>query len=309
MYRVIPDQTTLLAELLTGGVDVYVQMLPNHAETARSEPNLRVVSFPYPSIFFIAWNSRVPKLSDPRVRRALTLGMNRRQLIEGVQGGEAVLLNTGLPPVHWAFDPTLGDSLSYDPEGARALLAEAGWVDRDGDGIRENEAGEPLQIQVIYNQNQEREQVGEILRVQLREVGVDLRPTVLEMGAYRSVLTSQERDFEGAFVTFETGFRIDDRDLFHSEVVEGPWAFSGTRDPELDRYLDTLQLIPDREEALILWRAYQLRLMELQPYTFLYSAYRRNGLNQRLKGVVMDTRGDWATLRDWWISPQDRRNR
>ncbi len=307
VYRIIPTHTTLLAELMTGGVDVYVQMLPNHAATAREEPGLRVWSFPYPSIFFVAWNGRVPKLSDVRVRRALTLGTNRRQIIEGVQGGEAVLLNTGIPPVHWAFDPSLGDSLPYDPDQARDLLEAAGWVDRDGDGIRENAQGEPLRIELIYNQNQERQQVGEIMRVQLRDVGVELRPQVLEFGTYYGQLLADEKEFEGAFVTFETGFRLDDRDLFHSEAVNGSWAFSGTVDSELDRYLDTLQLIPHRAEALPVWRAYQDRLLQLQPYTFLYSAFRRDGVNKRLQDVVMDTRGDWATIRHWWIAPQDRR--
>jgi len=224
-----------------------------------------------------------------------------------VQGGEAVLLNTGIPPVHWAFDPSLGDSLPYDPDQARDLLEAAGWVDRDGDGIRENAQGEPLRIELIYNQNQERQQVGEIMRVQLRDVGVELRPQVLEFGTYYGQLLADEKEFEGAFVTFETGFRLDDRDLFHSEAVNGSWAFSGTVDSELDRYLDTLQLIPHRAEALPVWRAYQDRLLQLQPYTFLYSAFRRDGVNKRLQDVVMDTRGDWATIRHWWIAPQDRR--
>ena len=308
VYRYIPDHTTLLAELLTGGVDVYVQMLPNQEATAR-EQGLTVWSFPYPSIFFIAWNSRVQKLSDARVRRALTLGINRRQLIEGVQLGAAVLLNSGVPPVHWAFDSSLGDSLAYDPGQSRSLLESAGWEDRDGDGVRENSNGDPLEIELIYNQNLERQRVGEIIRAQLLEIGVELLPTMLEIGTYWDRITLVERDFEGALVTFETGFRIDDRDLFHSAVMDGQWAFSGTADPELDRYLDTLQFIPDREEAYPVWQAYQLRLMEVQPYTFLYSANRRNGVGPRLQDVVTDKRGDWATIRHWWIVAQDRETR
>ena len=102
---------------------------------------------------------------------------------------------------------------------------------------------------------------------------------------------------------------LDERDLFHSEAVNGPWAFSGTMDPELDRYLDTLQLIPDRGQAYKVWQAYQHRLLRIQPYTFLYSAFRRDGVNKRLRGVAMDTRGDWATIRQWWIPLQERRVR
>ncbi len=305
LYRVIPSKTTLQAELLTGGIDVYIQMLANHVDPLEEE-GLDVWAFRYPSIFFVAWNSRVPELADARVRRALTLGINRPQLIEGIHGGDAALLNTGLPPTHWAFDPTFTDSLAFDPDGARALLDEAGWVDRDGDGIRENDAGEPLHIDLFYNQEEERQRVGEIVRGQLAEIGVELVTRVTDMATFRTTLTSPERGFDAALVTFETGFRIDERDLFHSEMVDGLFAFSGTRDPELDRYLDTIPLIPDQEDALPVWRAYQLRIMELQPYTFLYSAFRRNGVNPRLQGVRMDTRGDLASIRHWWLGPEDR---
>jgi peptide/nickel transport system substrate-binding protein len=307
VYRVIPEQTTLLAELLTGGVDVHVAMFPNHARRAESEPGLRVMSFPYRSVLFAGWNSRVQKLSDPRVRRALTLGMNRRQIMVGIHGEEAVLVNSGVPPVHWAFDPTLADSFPYDPDRARDLLEAAGWADRDGDGIREDPEGTPLRIELIMNQNQERQEVAEIITVQLREIGVDLRPRVLEFATLMGRITSPQRDFEGVLVSWEAEFRLDERDLFHSEVVDGLWAFSGTMDPVLDRYLDTLQLAVERTSAIPIWHAYQRRLMEVHPFTYLYSSYRRNGVADRLRDVVMDARGEWAGIRDWWIAPEDRR--
>jgi peptide/nickel transport system substrate-binding protein len=309
VYRYVSEHSTLLAELLTGGLDVFVQMLPNQAETVEEHPDLDLWAFDFPAFFFIAWNSRVRELSDVRVRRALTLGINRRQLIDGVQLGGATLLNGSLPPTHWAFDPSTEDSLAYDPGEARRLLDEAGWADRDGDGIREDAEGRPLEIGLVFNQNQEREQVAEILRVQLQEIGVRLLPQVLEFGTYLDVIFSPEREFDGALITLETGFRIDDRDLFHSDVVDGPLAFSGTMDSELDRYLDTLNFIPNRADALPVWRDYQFRLMELQPYTFLYSALRRDGVRKRLRGAEFDTRGDWATIRHWWMAPQDREGR
>ncbi len=303
LYRVVPEQATLLTEFLTGGVDVYVAMPPGHAARAREEGGLEVVSFPYRGVFFAAWNGRIPKLADARVRRALTLGLNRSLIMEGIQGGEAALINTGVPPFHFAFNPELADSLPFDPEQARALLDEVGWSDRDGDGIRENPGREPLSIELLYHRNQERQEVAEIMQAQLREIGVEIRPRVAEFATYIGAITSPERDFEGALVSFETEFRLDERDLFHSEGVDGPFAFAGTSDPALDRYLDTLQLITDRDEALPLWQAYQFRILELQPYTYLYSSFRRDGVNRRIRGAVMDPRGEWATVRHWWIAP------
>jgi peptide/nickel transport system substrate-binding protein len=305
VFRAIPENATLLAEILTGGIDVYVSVSPTSSERIRSEADLRLHGYPTRSVFFSAWNSRVPKLSDPRVRRALTVGINRKQIMDGVRFGLGEVANTGVPPTHWAYNSALADSLPFDPDQARRLLTEAGWVDGDGDGIRENVEGEPLSIEVIVNSNQEREEVGEIMQAQLREVGVDLRPRVVDGAALFERVTSVERDFEGVLLSFESEFRLDERDLFHSEAVEGLYAFSGTQDPELDRLLDTLQLIPFRADAEPMWRAYQHRVVQLQPYTFLYSPLRESAVSGRLQGVVMDVRGDWQNVREWWIDPQE----
>ncbi len=307
VHRTIPEHSTLLAELLTGGVDVYVALLPNHATRLRQEEGFQVRTFPFRSVFFVAWNGRNPKLGDSRVRRALTLGTNREQILQGLRDGRGMVANTGVPRTHWAYDPTLADSLAYDPDRARDLLEAAGWVDKDGDGIRENAQGEPLSLEMIYNTNQEREEVAEIMQAQLREVGVEILPRSMDLGTWADIITSPERAFEGALVSWEAEFRLDERDLFHSDAVEGDFAFSGIQDGELDRYLDTLQLIPTREEAVEMWRAYQLRLVELQPYTFLYYPDRQDGLNPRLRGVDMDIRGEWQNVREWWIAPEDRR--
>jgi len=307
VYRVVTETSTLLAELLTGGVDAYLSILPQYADRIREDPNLELVTFPYRSVFFAGWNSRVPKLSDPKVRRALTLATNRRQMLEGLRHGRGVVANTGVPRTHWAYDPTLEDSLSYDPEEARALLSAAGWDDRDGDGIRENAQGEPLTIELLFNTNQERQEAAEIMQAQLREVGVDVQPREMELGALLERIFPPERDFDGFLLSWEAEFRLDERDLFHSQAVDGPYAFSGTRDPVLDRYLDTLQLVTDRREAYPLWQEYQDRIIQVQPYTFLYFPDRQSGINRRLRDVVMDVRGDWVNIKDWWIAPEDRK--
>lgn len=307
VFRVIEEAPTLLAELQTGNVDVYAGLLPHYAASVEVNPDLTVVAYPYRAVLFAGWNARIPKLSDQRVRRALTVGTNRHRILEGVRRGAGTVVNTAVPVTHWAFDSTLAGSFPYDPEQARALLSAAGWEDRDGDGIRENEEGEPLSIDLIFNPNQERQEVAEIMQAQLGEVGVDLQPRGMELNAFLSTIFSPEREYEGFMIAWESEFRLDERDLFHSQAVNGPYAFSGIQDSILDRYLDTLQLVTDREKARPLWREYQLRLMELHPYTFLYSYYRQNGVNRRIRGVRMDVRGDWQNIREWWIAPEDRR--
>lgn len=306
IYRVIPENSTLLAELLTGGIDGYISLLPEHAQQIRETQGFRVVSFPHRVVLIAGWNSRSPKLSDPRVRRALTVATNRRRILDGVRYGAGEIANTTVPPTHWAYDPAVADSLPYDPARARALLTEAGWVDEDGDGIRENREGIPLELEILFNPNQERQEVAEIMQAQLRDVGVEVRLRLLEMGAFIGTITSPDRAFEGILLGWESEYRQDDRDLFHSQARDGTYGFSGIQDPELDRYLDTLQLIPSREEARPMWQAYQQRLVALQPFSFLYFPERQHGLDTRLQGVEMDARGEWQNLREWWVAPENR---
>ena len=308
VFRRIEEAPTLLAELQVGTVDVYLGVLPHYAAQVSEDPELRFEVFKSRSVLFAGWNSRIPKLSDARVRTALTLATNRQRILEGLRGAWGQVVNTAVPITHWAFDPSLSEYFQYDPGQAQRLLTEAGWEDRDGNGIREDGEGNPLTIEFLYNHNQERQEIAEIMQAQLREVGVDLQPRGVEYTSYVNTILSPDRLFEGFLISWVADFRLDERDLFHSDLVDGPLAFSGLQDPVLDRYLDTLQLVTDREEARPLWREYQLRQMELHPYTFLFSTHRLDGLNNRLRGVVMDVRGDCQNLREWWISPEERRS-
>jgi peptide/nickel transport system substrate-binding protein len=310
VYRIIPEQTTLLTELLTENIDFMVNPPASQEPRIEAAEHLVYQSAPFRSYDFVGWNARRPQLEDPRVRRAITLATNREEIVEALLRGYGEVANAGVPPSHWAHLETLRDSLSYDPDAARALLDEAGWVDRTGDGIRENEDGVRLDISIKYNLgNQDRQDIAEIMQSQLREVGIAVRPEVVEWATLLNQINSPElRDFDGFVIGWVTEFRLNDHDLHHSTKADHPYGWSGAHDPEIDRLLDTLQLVVDREDALPLWHEYQLRLMELQPYTFLYFPDRRAGLNRRLQDVVLDARGDWVGIRDWWIPADQRRS-
>jgi ABC-type transport system substrate-binding protein len=77
-----------------------------------------------------------PAVSDPRARRAIALGLDRALIVEELLAGL-----TEVPESFWDQTPYYNEALArvpYDPEAARALLAEAGWVDADGDGVCES---------------------------------------------------------------------------------------------------------------------------------------------------------------------------
>ncbi len=213
-----------------------------------------------------------------------------------------------MPPFHWAYDAEATASVGHDPEAAAALLDSAGWIDRDGDGVRENADGVPLSISIKYNTgNQQRQDIAEIMQAQLVGIGIDVRPQVVEWATLlQQINTPELRDFDGVVMGWVVEYKLDDTDLFHSERIDQPYAWSGTRNPEIDRLLEELSRVVDRDEARALWNEYQRVIMEEQPYTFFYFPDRMDGVNRRVMGEVMDTRGDWLNIRQWYLDPATR---
>ena len=308
IYHIVNEQTTLLAELLTEGVDVYLSVLPGQAQRIIDDPAVDLMNFRSRSYVFVAWNSRRQQLADARVRRALTLGTNRREVIDAMLHGYGAVANSGVPPLHWAFDPNLAALDGYDPGAATALLEEAGWSDRDLDGVREGPQGTPLTISIKYRSGAQLQQgIVEIMQSQLAQVGVDVRAEAVEWTTLLGqVLDPQLRDFDGLLMMLSVDYRLDDTDLFHSARSDFPMALSGTSDPEVDRLLDVLGATADRDAARPLWAEYQQVLDEVHPYTFFYFADRIHGISKRLRGVEMDARGELVNIKDWYLDPSSR---
>ena len=234
------------------------------------------------------------------------MGLDREEIIEAVVQGYGSVAHTGVPPFHWAYDPSVFEPIPYDPSGARALLDEVGWRDRDGDGVRESEDGTPLSITIKYNQNTMRQQIAEIAQSQLAQIGVDARPRVVEFTTLVDQMTGQSRDFDAVVMGWSIGFEIDDTDLFSSSMIDEPLALSGTHNPEMDRLIEQLRTTSDRDVAKERWAEYQRVLIQEQPYTYLYFPDRLSGINKRVKNVKMDARGDWVTIKDWYLDPASR---
>ena len=301
VYRIVPEETTLLTELVSGGIDVFISPSPDNAQRIRSSDAARLLHYPFRQYAFVAWNGRRPQLADPRVRQAIAMASNRAEMVDGLLSGFGQVANSGIPPMHWAHDDQLAGAMPYDPEAARALLDEAGWSDRDGDGVRENAEGEPLELEILFNQgNQVRRQIAELMQSYLRQVGIDARPTVLEWAALlEAIMNPEARNFDGVVMGWLPDFTIDESDFFHSSKGGGPLAWAGMEDAEIDRLLDALGAAADDSEAQPLWEAYQRRIVELQPFTYLYFQERLDGVSNRLQGVHMDARGEWVGIGSW----------
>ncbi|MGI9038707.1 MAG: ABC transporter substrate-binding protein [Gemmatimonadota bacterium] len=298
VYRIIPDETTRLAELASGGIDVDGPLSPSQTGRVESSGDLELISFPWRQFAYVGWNTRRPQFADAAVRRALTMAIDRPALVTTVLQGHGTAAAGPIPPWH-RLDPGLAP-LPFDPSAAAAALEAAGWRDGDGDGVREK-GGVRLSFELLANQrNPIYGDIAQIIQSDLAAVGVEVRPRLLE---WQSVLAShRSREFDAVLTNWVLdNFRIDPRALFHGSqvAVTGSANRSSYANPTADSLLDLGARTTDESRAADLWAEFSRVLQRDQPVTFLFWQDELAGVSRRLADVTMDARGELVTLPRW----------
>ncbi len=272
----------LLPELLSGSVDAISFIDPMELLKLLDDSRFSRYDQPSPFVQTIFWNHRHRFFREAKVRRALTLAINRRELL-GVRN-----LPADLPLFDVIFSgrqrDSLPDHLPYDPESARRLLEEAGWVDEDGDGIRER-SGERFRFDVLVAASGEREAV--YVQAQLRRVGVHMDIT---SRADRGQVFRQVRggDFEAAIsrLVMSLSSRGGQLGFFGEDSHIG---YPNQRAHQL------LEMAAATQNPLTIDTLYR-ELMEIfqadHPVTFLYTKQSTHVVHRRLAGLSSPHRTD-----------------
>jgi peptide/nickel transport system substrate-binding protein len=308
IYRMVPEQTSLIAEVLIGRIDVAVSIRPPQLAQLRGAEGVRIVTFPVPNWIFLAFNTRRHWFEDRDVRRALGMAIDRQALVDGIMGGMNVTGRASVTPTHWAYDPTR--ALPFNPDSSRVLLEQAGWIDRTGDGVREDASGRPLRFRLkVWSSAGSYRDMAEAVQAQLARIGVAVQPEVVEFNTFLADVQGSaadghmSRNFDAAIGNWTDNLlRKDDSQLLHSRNRRSPRQWTGFNSPRIDSLLDALSLNMDRQEARMLWSEYQQELLDESPLLFLFYARGINAVRDRLQGVADDDpRGPLAGLQRWWV--------
>jgi peptide/nickel transport system substrate-binding protein len=310
VYRTIPEQTSLITEVLMERVDLALSIRPPQVAQLAASEAVRVLTFPVPNWIFMALNTELPQFRDRDVRRAIAMAINRQALVDGIMGGLNVTGRASVTPVHWAYDADR--AIRFDPDSARLLLERAGWIDRDGDGVRENANGVPLRFRLkVWQGAGSYRDMAEAVQAQLARVGIVAQPEVVEFNTFLTQIQGRDtpqgrvRSFEAAIGNWTDNLlRKDDSQLLHSRNQGSPRQWTGFNSPRIDALLDTIAVTMDRDSARPLWSAYQQELLDESPLIFLFYAQGINAALRRLQGIPDDDpRGPLATVQRWWLLP------
>jgi peptide/nickel transport system substrate-binding protein len=305
VMRITADPSAGLLQVLNGEVDFISQIPPGDAAKVQSDPKLRLITYWSNLYVFVAWNSADPLFADRDVRRALTLAIDRKAIVDTILGPYGRVGSSPILSSVWAHDPQL-QPLPYDPAGARRILESKGWKDTDGDGVLDRN-GKPFAFELTSNAgNRQRADASVMMQEQLRKVGVKATPRVLEFN------TLIEQSNRGQLAAVVMGLSLDTSlDLtgnFHSKSIPGPGREGSNYEryvnPELDRLIDRLKLEPDLRQALPEIVQIQRIIDRDQPVTFLWESQRLSPINRRVHNAHPNQLRSFFNLKDWWVEPR-----
>lgn len=304
VFRIVPEATTLVTELLTGAVDLALPIEPEQAPELERAQNVELSAVAGRTFYYIGWNNAREPFTDRSVRRAMALGIDRDQIVEGLLYGFGQAAVGPVPPWH-PLAPSDLAPLPYDPEAAERLLDAAGWQDRNGDGIREDAAGRPLRWTLLVSDRLLTRNIAAAVQAQLRRIGVEVQIRALEFQTLLSL--HRNRDFDAvlsAWVLDNFQLASTPMSLFHSRWVPVPGSAnrSSFADPRADSLIEAGAAATDPAESRRIWRELTQLLQEEQPITFLFWAPDLTGIGSRVGGVIQDARGQFVSMKDWYVA-------
>lgn len=198
VIRVIPDASARLAALQTGAIDAFERPSVDVIDSIEAAENTYIMLRPPFNTFYLAFNYRIQEFRNPLVRQAISLAINRQEIVDSFYVEGTSVGNTMNPPtIAIGFNPDI--VTPFDPDQARALLAEAGYPDgidqvnvlgMDADGNITDEVVETIPFQVFYMPvtrpyNPDPQGIGDAVVSYLQDVGINAVATNIgDWGVY-----------------------------------------------------------------------------------------------------------------------------
>ncbi|PLR68951.1 MULTISPECIES: peptide-binding protein [Bacillaceae] len=299
-YKIVPDQDALLAQLQAG--DVHFTEVPGtDIETVKSTfSGVKVESGLGLSYTYVGWNEKNELFKDVKVRQALTQAIDRKTIVAQVMNGDGEVADVPESPLSFAYSDDV-TKFEFDPEAAKATFKEAGWEDTDGDGILDKD-GKKFSFTLKTNQgNKIREDIAVVVQQQLKEVGIEVKPEIVEWSAFIEQVSAPNWDYEAMILGWSLSTFPDQYDIFHSSQAAEGLNMIHYNNPKVDKLIDEAKQILDQDEYAAAYGEIYKLLAEDQPYTFLYYPNVHRVMPENLQGYEFNAKSEYYNIHKWWL--------
>ena len=263
VFRPITDANTRVAEMLSGGIDLMVEVPPDSVATFAGDGSYQVHEQAGPHVWFLIFNVKEGPLADKKVRQAVNYAINKKALVENVLQGTAEVAAGPTPPAFsWAYNDALSP-YPYDPEKAKALIKEAGhegaemtfYVTEGGSGMLD-----PVPM-------------GAAIQADLAKVGLKVE---IETYEWNTFLGKVNPGLEGKADMAEMAWMTNDPDTLpylalRSEAWPDKGGFNSGyySNPKVDELLEKARTSTDQDERAALYKEMQEIVQDDAPWAFI----------------------------------------
>lgn len=284
MFRVVAEDLTRIADLETGGAHIIDPVMAPHVEQLENTEGVNPYITDGATITYMGYNVEKEPFDDPRVRRAISMALNKQEMVDGILEGTGEVAVGPINSTQFGYSDEI-EGLEYDLDAARELLAEAGYEDG-------------FETTIWTNDSQERIDIATYTQAGLKEIGVDVEIEVVEWGAYLDATANGEHEI------FILGLSLGTMDadypmhmLFHSENVGATGNRTFMQSEEFDQMLYEARIEQDEDARLEMYVEATNWLNEESPMAFLYHPAQIMGYADGVNGFWADGSGLYQ-LRD-----------
>jgi peptide/nickel transport system substrate-binding protein len=311
LFKFVPNENALLVQLKTGEIDIFDNANIAFLDQFTGIPGIRVYRTPMLMYEHLDLNTEDEILSDKRVRQAIALAINKREIAERVYNGmvDVALLDDFEASRY--YNEEAAAKARFDPAGARRLLRAAGWHDTNGDGILDKD-GEPLELYITTSSGQvNRERTELVLRDHLQAVGIELKirnynPTVL-YGTYEDGGILKRGKFDIAMYAWLSSPEPATKEALYSSKNIPPAGQNYPRidHPELTELLRRGSTEIDPQERVEIYHQVAEILVEEVPIVPLFWYTSVDPCNERLRNYRPNPTqsADTWNAAQWYLAP------
>lgn len=290
VYKVTTDETNMQM-IQAGETDMdEITVSPDSVNALVDLGFLNTTLFPTSGYGYIAFNHKRDKFKDKNVRKALTIGLDRKQIVEAVFGDFAEVINIPQSKLSWAYTTEGIETYDFDLEKAKKLLDDAGWK-VGADGIREKD-GVKFEINFVASTpNSVNPAIIPVATANYKELGINFVPEQMDFNA--ATKKREAGEFDMLFMAWGLG---PDPDSTNTFKTNGSLNEIGYSNPKVDQLLaDGLKELDPEKRKPIYHELYK-ELNDDLPYIFMYQRRDMWPINARIQGFDFSPYKDFSSV-------------
>ncbi|WP_341961608.1 ABC transporter substrate-binding protein [Planococcus maritimus] len=315
VLRVI-DNSSVVGALQNNDIDM-ISLQPVSGPEVEPLENVEIVKYPGLTYYYVGFklgkfdnesqtiSEELPKYQSKELRQAMMYALNRQEWVDAFFFGYADVVNKPVPSSHWnSADDSELIQYEYDPEKSKQMLEDAGYVDTNDDGFREDPNGDEFVVKFSHyaTGNPTFESRAQQIAQYFEEVGLRSEVEMVEVNLYYDMVEKDDASIETFFGGWGTGTDPDPSGLWKADQL---WNYPRYNNPEADQLLDDaldIEIVgTDQEKRKELYVEWQKIVNEDLPMLYIAELKEIKALNTRVGGVEYDVSGQNSPA-EWFVT-------